>query len=321
MRQVGKVDEAAKASIFADYMLTQGVETRILQAKDGWEIWVINEDQVPASRQQWARFSANPGAPEYSQAVGAARQMRLAEEKTESRYEKRQVDFQRKVSGNRAFVAPVTVSLVLISGALFLATMAGDKNAILRHLWFTGPYLQQVTPESGPDSPSDSLARPLASILRGEIWRLFTPIFVHGSFLHLLFNILMVTSLGTAVEKYLGSGKMVFMVLVLAFVSNCAQAFFGPTLAGGNTSHFGGLSGVVYGLAGFAWVMGRQAPGSGLALDGGTTWILLGWFVLGILMSNQTGNGLQIANWCHGGGLVAGLILGAVVARGNDEQA
>lgn len=320
MRQVGKVDEAVKASRFADFMLTQGVETRVLQAKDGWEIWVVNEDQVPSSRQQWARFVENPDGPEYAQAVGAARQMRLNEEKTEVNYEKRQAAFQRKLNGNRAFVAPVTVFLVLISGALFLATMAGDKNSILRYLWFTGPDLPQISPESEQSPASDFLAKPLASILRGEIWRLFTPIFIHGGVLHLLFNILMVTSLGTAVERYLGSGKMLFLVLVLAFVSNCAQAFFGPTQAGGNTAHFGGLSGVIYGLAGFVWIMGRQAPEAGLSLDGGTTWILLGWFILGILMSNPAGNGLQTANWCHGGGLVAGLILGAAVAQANNEK-
>lgn len=321
MRQVGKVEEAAKASRFVDFLLTQAVESRVMQVKDGWEIWVINEDQVPGARQQWARFLANPDAPEYAQAPGAARKLREAEEKTEVQYEKKQADFQRKVGGNRAFVAPVTVFLVLASGALYLATMAGDKSSILRHLWFTDPAAIELTEPNGQTGPSDSLARPLASVLRGEIWRLITPIFIHGSLLHLLFNTLMVASLGTPVERFFGTWKMAFLVLVLALVSNCAQAFFGPVQLGGHVANFGGLSGVVYGLAGFIWVMGRQVPQAGLALDGGTTWILMGWFVLGILMSNSSGNGLQIANWCHGGGLVAGLILGAVVSQGYDEQA
>lgn len=320
MRQVGKVNEAAKASLFVDYLLTQGVESRVLQGKDGWEIWVINEDQVGGARQQWARFLENPDDQEYSLAAGKARKLRQAEEKSEVQYEKRQADFQRKVVGNRAFVAPVTVFLVLASGALYLATMAGDKSSILRYFWFTDPGALEIISSTGQPIPPDSLARPLASILRGEVWRLITPIFIHGSLLHLLFNILMVTSLGTPVERFFGTWKMAFLVVVLAVVSNCAQAFFGPGQLGGHVANFGGLSGVVYGLAGFIWIMGRQAPQAGLALDSGTTWILLGWFVLGILMSNSSTNGLQIANWCHGGGLAAGLILGAVVSQGLDDQ-
>ena len=43
-----------------------------------------------------------------------------------------------------------------------------------------------------------------AYILRGELWRLLTPALLHGSLLHIAFNMYALYSLGTSLERYYG---------------------------------------------------------------------------------------------------------------------
>jgi membrane associated rhomboid family serine protease len=71
------------------------------------------------------------------------------------------------------------------------------------------------------------------AVLRGQVWRLVTYAFLHGSLLHILFNMLLLWWFGKQVEGVLGSREFVFFYLVgallggLAFVA-CALAGFTP---------------------------------------------------------------------------------------------
>ncbi len=89
-------------------------------------------------------------------------------------------------------------------------------------------------------------------------------------------------------------------MLAIAVPSNYGQ--YQATGAG-----FGGMSGVVYGLFGYAWTRGRLEPTSGLYLRNDVAVWMIGWFILCILNPS-----MNVANWAHGVGLVAGAALGAV---------
>ena len=316
MRQVGSTDEAAKASRFADYLLTQGVETKVMPSKGGWDVWVVEEDQVPKARKLWAGFNSDPMNPIYSQASSEARKLRLQEERDEKAYEIRQASFDRKVSSGGAVRAPVTVFLVVASVGVYLLGMTGDKGNVRNTLWFAAPPTELTMGLAKPElgEPAGSLIRgPLASVAKGEVWRLISPIFIHMDGIHLLFNMLMLTSIGTAVEKVMGTWRIALMVLVLAVFSNCAEAFFGPSLK------FGGMSGVLYGLAGFTWMLSARAPQMGLTMPSSTAMLLGGWLLLGVLMASSQDSALRMANWAHGGGLLAGIIMGWVVAMNQKD--
>jgi hypothetical protein len=104
--------------------------------------------------------------------------------------------------------------------------------------------------------------------------------------------------LGTLVERAVGSLRFLLLVLVMAAVSNVVQfKAHGPL--------FGGMSGVVYGLFGYAWIRGRLDPTSGLYLRQDIVFWMLGWFVL--CAAGVIGG---VANWAHGGGLASGAALG-----------
>ncbi len=139
----------------------------------------------------------------------------------------------------------------------------------------------------------------LAEVRHGEVWRLLTPILLHFGALHLLFNMMWLWDLGRIIEGRKGVLPFLRFILVIGIASNLVQyGFTGSPL-------FGGMSGVVYGLLSYFWVLGRYDPGFGFVLQKQTVIMMLGWFVLcwiGLLG--------PIANWGHTAGLVGGLAWG-----------
>ncbi|HCO7977709.1 TPA: rhomboid family intramembrane serine protease GlpG, partial [Escherichia coli] len=145
------------------------------------------------------------------------------------------------------------------------------------------------------------LAWPFDPTLKFEFWRYFTHALMHFSLMHILFNLLWWWYLGGAVEKRLGSGKLIVITLISALLSGYVQQkFSGPW--------FGGLSGVVYALMGYFWLRGERDPQSGIYLQRGLIifaliWIVAGWFDL---------FGMSMANGAHIAGLAVGLAMAFV---------
>jgi GlpG protein len=138
-----------------------------------------------------------------------------------------------------------------------------------------------------------------------EPWRMVTPIFLHFGVMHLVFNMLMLISMGSRVERAIGPYRYAALVLALAIFSNLAQGLMVPH------HNFGGMSGVVYGIFGFIWVQMSRAPSRGLAVDGLTSFIMMAWFFAGFSSQFNMG-GAAVANHAHAGGLLMGLLIGAV---------
>ncbi len=132
-------------------------------------------------------------------------------------------------------------------------------------------------------------------------WRFLTPVLLHFSLMHLVFNVFWWWYLGGRIERYLGTSWLLALLLFSGVTANVAQyAVSGP--------NFGGLSGVVYGLLGFCWIysFGRRTA---LWLPPGLIVFMIGWLLLGytgVLWVN-------IANEAHLAGLLSGCLAGFVV--------
>jgi GlpG protein len=140
-------------------------------------------------------------------------------------------------------------------------------------------------------------------IRQGEVWRLVTPIFVHlkvsdFKWLHLIFNACWTFVLGAQIEDRKGTAFFGLLVLVIAVVSNTAQAAI-------DTPWFGGMSGVVYGLFGYAWMKTLYDPGAGMYVSRGTIIFFMAWFLL--CLAGVIGN---VANTAHAAGLAVGVAIG-----------
>jgi GlpG protein len=138
-------------------------------------------------------------------------------------------------------------------------------------------------------------------ILHGQVWRLVTPVLAHATFLHLALNLVWVFVLGRMIEALAGRRTLAALILVLAVGCDVAQYLWdGP--------FFGGLSGIVYGLLGYAWMRQRLDPDSGFAVPLGYVLMLAIWFVYSA-MSEHSGTA------AHALGLVIGVAWGAAASR------
>lgn len=112
-------------------------------------------------------------------------------------------------------------------------------------------------------------------IREGELYRLFTPVLLHGSILHIIFNMLWLWLLGRQVEERVHKWQYLALTLIIGIVSNTAQYLMGG-------AYFLGYSGIITGFAGFIWVRQKVAPWEGYPLQKGTL-IFLAVFVFGML--------------------------------------
>ncbi|MEY8204299.1 MAG: rhomboid family intramembrane serine protease [Bermanella sp.] len=186
---------------------------------------------------------------------------------------------------------PITTAVLVVTLVVALLTQLGEQ----RQDWFLMARLQYY--------PRDWF------LYDGlwSIWHAISPIFLHFSAQHLIFNGLMFWYLGGLLERATGRGFFVIMLLVLALAGNVSQLLVAGPL-------FGGLSGVVYGFMGFACVYQLYVLPLGIAK--GLFYLAGVWLLLGISGVFSAMGLFSVANAAHLGGLLSGLVMsGLYVAR------
>ncbi|MDT4762597.1 rhomboid family intramembrane serine protease [Sphaerochaeta sp. PS] len=83
-------------------------------------------------------------------------------------------------------------------------------------------------------------------VLKGYVWQLFTYMFVHGGFSHLLFNMISLYLFGTMVEQRVGSKEFLLFYLLAGLFSGILS-FVSYYLSGTNVILLG-ASGAIYGV-------------------------------------------------------------------------
>lgn len=97
-------------------------------------------------------------------------------------------------------------------------------------------------------------------IRQGEVWRLISPVLLHGGLIHILFNMAWLWLLGKQIEQRIGILKYLLLSVVVGIISNVAQyVMSGP--------EFLGYSGIVMGMVGFIWMRQKKAPWEGYPLQ------------------------------------------------------
>lgn len=83
-------------------------------------------------------------------------------------------------------------------------------------------------------------------ITQGEWWRLITPIFIHGSFSHLLFNSFSIFLFGPGLERLVGKSKFLLIYFITGIAANIITLILEPL-----TYVHLGSSGAIFGLFGY----------------------------------------------------------------------
>lgn len=297
MRKIGSFPSEQQAKHFVDYMLIQGIDINVEPASDHWTVWVYDEDQVEQAKSELNEFLANPEAEKYQGITHKAAGIREERIKKAVAGAKKQVNVRE--TWNQPFTSrcPVTSLLIGISIVVFLFMQSDEYNLKAREALSICTF--QI---SGNMMSYDTR---LVEVRDGEVWRLVTPIFIHFSIFHILFNCMMAYQLGGAIEMNRGSTRLALLVLLTAVPSNLAQFYWGGTDFSMGGPGFGGLSGVVYGMFGYMWMKSKFDPQSHFYVPPNMVYILIGWFFL--CMTGMVG---PIANMAHGFGLGTGMALG-----------
>lgn len=83
-------------------------------------------------------------------------------------------------------------------------------------------------------------ARISEAIYEGQLWRLITPVFLHGSFAHIFFNMYALFSVGTLLERHFGHGRFLLLYFLGAFAGNVMSFLFTQGYSvGASTAVFG----------------------------------------------------------------------------------
>ena len=150
-------------------------------------------------------------------------------------------------------------------------------------------------------------------LLSNEWWRLVTPMFIHFSPTHLIFNSLWIYILGKEIEQLDGKIIFIFLILFTSISSNYLQySFSGPSL-------FGGLSGVVYGLLGYCFVSETFLRINKFSFPPAIYIFMFVWLLIGFTgFLDLLGFG-KIANFAHLGGLLSGILSGYIFSMYNKK--
>jgi membrane associated rhomboid family serine protease len=139
---------------------------------------------------------------------------------------------------------------------------------------------------------------PRAIAIGDEYYRLFTAMFLHASFLHIGFNMLVLWMLGPQLEQILGHVRFTTLYLVAGLGGSVASFWFSsPGIVGV------GASGAIFGLMGAYVVVGKK-----LRTD---ITQILGLIAINVVIGFVAGG----VDWrAHLGGLATGAAVGAVFA-------
>ena len=109
------------------------------------------------------------------------------------------------VAGATAIMKPyVTYTLIVINVIVFAVQYSAGINAVAEEfgMW------------------------PVGIAIGGEWYRLITSAFLHGSFLHIAFNMYVLFALGPTLERILGHGRFIILYLAAALGGAVASYYF-----------------------------------------------------------------------------------------------
>ena len=141
----------------------------------------------------------------------------------------------------------------------------------------------------------------LIGVAEGEWWRLITSVFLHGSLIHLAFNMLFLFWIGTPIEEAIGRARFLILYLVSGLAGSAGALLL--TDPGDLTV---GASGAIFGLLGAALVFETQRT---FILGGSALTII----VLNLVITLLPGTNISIGG--HIGGLVGGALGGLALSR------
>ena len=153
---------------------------------------------------------------------------------------------------------------------------------------------------------SSALSLENTFLIHHEWWRLITPTFLHLSVTHLAYNCLWIYILVSRIESLDGVPTFLLIFMISAILSNLGEYIWSQQY------FFGGLSGAVYGLLGYCFILELDNRNSRYDLPQALYLFMFIWLLIGFTgILNIFGFG-NVANAAHLIGMITGFIVGLI---------
>ena len=259
------------AQAFIDYMASRRIDIKMMPEGSGqFALWLADSQHQIEAEAELQHFLDNPSDAKYQAASWDMAESRTSQSSYQS---------PSMLAMVKAKAGPVTLAVMLVSIIIFALQQFGAGQAVFSALHF-----------------------PALAGQEWQLWRWVSHAVLHFSVMHIAFNLLWWWQLGGDIEQRLGTKKLLQLFVVSAALSGAGQYW----VEGAN---FGGLSGVVYALVGYLWMLGYKAPQLGLNMPKPIIGFMLVWLVLGFVQPF-----MAIANTAHLVGLISGVVFGLVDA-------
>jgi rhomboid protease GluP len=141
-------------------------------------------------------------------------------------------------------------------------------------------------------------------VSQGQYWQLFTSIFVHVDITHIALNMLFLVLFGLRAEELFKPEEYFFIYIISGISGNILTLFLMPIY-----TISAGASGAIFGMYGANIIYMRKTFGQ--SIIGALLYAFL-------LLMLTTGEEVNIV--AHFGGLAAGLIMGYILAKNNENN-
>lgn len=171
---------------------------------------------------------------------------------------------------------PVTYGLIATTALVFLGQLIGQSAL-------------------GFDLVGSLGAKDNVAIAAGQLWRLITPVFIHGGLIHFFVNMYSLYAIGPFVERFFGAGRTLTLYLLSGIAGVVLSLSFSPYRSVG-------ASGAIFGLLGSlgAFLYANRST------FGQAGRMQLRQIILVALLNLGLGLSPGIDNWGHLGGLLFG---------------
>lgn len=138
-----------------------------------------------------------------------------------------------------------------------------------------------------------------AVLMQGEVWRLFTAIFMHAGIFHLVSNMIALFFFGVAAEQYFTRRQFLIIYLISGLIGSVFTLIIMPA----NTVSLG-ASGAIFGLIGAVFLV---------IIKSDQRFLLYALIYIAIFIQNSFAPG--IGTWAHLFGLLSGILLAYIIKR------
>ncbi|MFG0265464.1 MAG: rhomboid family intramembrane serine protease [Rhodopirellula sp. JB055] len=328
MRRIGTFSDPKLADQFNDYLQTQRIPAKVDHDENSHDIWIRDEKDVATAREAMEEFNQSPTAAKFDVSVEAAR-LRKEDEAEKQRKLALQKKSQQKLRGRSGAFGgrnamsgniPVVIGMIVVCGVIsYMTNFANPKplrdlpNNMTLEGWERGDYFSfeeklffglTLAGEVDYRKTGD----PWVSIKKGEVWRLITPAFLHGSPMHLVFNMMALFTLGSVVERLHGSLFLAGLLIGSHLIGTIVQVVLPDWLEGPMAI---GASGAVFGVFGFIWIRPKFQPSYPVGIPPFNVYLMLGFmFACMTPLIN-----MKIANGALVGGLLTGIAIAALAPK------